>query len=339
MRVACFSTQPHDQQFLVTAAQSETLEWTFFETRLDLHTASLAAGHQAVCCSVNDELSRDTLTRIYQLGVRSVAMRCSGFNNLDLQSCATLGIRVARVPTYSPHAVAEHTIGLLLSLNRRLHKAFNRVREGNFALHGLLGFELHQKTVGVVGTGKIGRVVVDILQGFGCRVVAHDLNPSRDDIEYLPLSQLLEVSRIVTLHCPLTPQSHHMINRETLDRMPRGTILVNTSRAGLVDTGAVIDALKSGHLEGLAIDVYEEEGDLFFQDLSNRVIQSDTLARLQTFPNVVMTGHQAVFTQEALSAIAATTVENLVKFAENRRCQNEITLEAAHPEAALESNV
>ena len=314
MKVPCFSAQPYDKEFLLAASRDTTIEWEFLEANLDHSTARLAYGAKALCVFVNDRLEADTLRELYQHGLRGIALRCAGFNNVDIPVCQELGIQVARVPAYSPHAVAEHTLALLLTLNRRLHKAYNRVREGNFALGGLMGFDLHGKTVGVIGTGKIGSLVVDILLGFGCRVLAYDPYPSRTDIEYVELESLLAQSKVVTLHLPLTPDSHHMINAKALTLMPAGSILVNTSRGGLVDTVAVIETLKSGHLGGLALDVYEEEGDLFFRDLSAHVIQDDVFTRLTSFPNVLISGHQAFFTQEALEAIAQTTVANLLDF-------------------------
>ena len=328
MKVACFSTQVYDREFLLRASEDTPLEWTFFEAKLNPKTAALADKHQAVCCFVNDVLDAETLGILSGLGVASVALRCAGFNNVDLQRCSELHIRVGRVPAYSPHAVAEHTVALLLTLNRRLHKAYNRVREGNFSLEGLLGFDLRGKTVGVVGTGRIGQVVLEIFGGFGCRVLAYDPYPSVDGVEYVELDRLLAESRIVTLHCPLTPETHHLIDEQALERMQAGAILVNTSRGGLVDTRAVIGALKSGHLGGLALDVYEEEGDLFFQDLSDKVITDDVFARLTTFPNVVISGHQAFFTQEALNAISGTTVQNLLDFGAGRENPNELTLKS-----------
>ena len=318
MKVPCFSAHPYDKEFLLAASTGSELEWEFLETSLDRTTARLAYGARAVCIFVNDHLDSDTLRDLHEHGLQGIALRCAGFNNVDIPTCQELGIRVARVPAYSPHAVAEHTIALLLTLNRRLHKAYNRVREGNFALGGLMGFDLHGKTVGVVGTGKIGSLVVDILLGFGCRVIAYDPYPSRTDIEYVGLESLLTQSKVVTLHLPLTPDSHHMIDKQALALMPSGSVLVNTSRGGLVDTVAVIEALKSGHLGGLALDVYEEEGDLFFRDLSAQVIQDDVFTRLTSFPNVLISGHQAFFTQEALEAIAETTVTNLLDISAQR---------------------
>ena len=322
MKVPCFSAQPYDKEFLLAASEGTELEWEFLEAGLDKTTAKLAHGARALCIFVNDSLEAETVRELHRHGLRGVALRCAGFNNVDLGVCQELGIQVARVPAYSPHAVAEHTLALLLTLNRRLHKAYNRVREGNFALSGLMGFDLHGKTMGVVGTGKIGSIVVDILLGFGCRVVAYDPYPTRSDIEYLEFEPLLRQSKVVTLHLPLTPDSHHMINAEALALMPAGSVLINTSRGGLVDTVAVIEALKSRHLGGVAIDVYEEEGDLFFRDLSEKVIQDDVFTRLSSFPNVLISGHQAFFTQEALEAIAETTVANLLDLEAGRDLGN-----------------
>ena len=318
MRVPVFSAQSYDREFLEPAAAGSGLEWEFLEATLHHGTARLAAGYPCVCVFVNDLLERETLEALHQDGLRGIALRCAGFNNVDLPTCARRGIRVARVPAYSPHAVAEHTVALLLTLNRRLHKTYNRVREGNFALSGLMGFDLHGKTVGVVGTGKIGRLVIDILKGFGCQVLAHDPFPSRDDVDYVDLDTLLRSSRVVTLHLPLTPDSHHMISARALEMMPRGAVLINTSRGGLIDSKAVVESLKSGHLGGLAIDVYEEEGDLFFRDLSSTVILDDVFARLASFPNVLISGHQGFFTVEALQAIAETTVRNALDLLSDR---------------------
>jgi D-lactate dehydrogenase len=330
MNIPVFSAQPYDRHFLTEAAGGTELAWEFLEATLDRSTARLASGCETLCAFVNDRLEAEVLQELHSQGLRGIALRCAGFNNVDLEACRELGIRVARVPAYSPHAVAEHTVALLLTLNRKLHKAYNRVREGNFSLSGLMGFDLHGKTVGVVGTGKIGRLVIDIFRGFGCRILAHDPYPAQADIEYTDLPTLLRESKVVTLHLPLTPDSYHIIGREALQTMPPGAILVNTSRGALVDSKAVIDALKSGHLGGLAIDVYEEEGDLFFRDLSHTVIQDDVFARLASFSNVLISGHQAFFTEEALRAIAETTVRNLEDLRHGRPLEDrEVPLSAA----------
>lgn len=321
MIVAAFSVKPYDQQFLEAAAAAAggPIDWRWYGEPLRADTARLAEGAAAVCCFVNDTLDAACIETLAGLGVNLICLRCAGFNQVDLQATEAHGIPVVRVPEYSPHAVAEHTLGLVLMLNRRLHKAYNRVREGNFALDGLLGFDLHGRTAGVVGTGKIGRCVAEILLGFGCRVLAHDLHADNQlvsrGVEYLPLEQLLEQSRIVTLHCPLLPATHHLINAERIERMQEGVMLINTSRGGLVDTQAVIDGLKQGRIGSLGLDVYEEEADLFFDDKSGTVIQDDLFMRLLTFPNVVVTAHQAFFTADALEAIANQTVRNLRHFA------------------------
>jgi D-lactate dehydrogenase len=318
MRVAAFSIQPYDRESLLAASAGLPLEWTWLEPRLDARTARLAQGATAVNCFVNDDLGAAALEPLAAAGVRLVTLRCAGFNQVDLAAAARLGLAVTRVPEYSPHAVAEHTVGLMLMLDRRLHKAYNRVREGNFALDGLLGFDLHGRTVGVVGTGRIGRCVAEILLGFGCRVLAHDPHPPAALVDrgvaFVPLDELFAAADVVTLHCPLTPASHHMIDARALELMKPGVMLVNTSRGGLVDTRAVIRGLKSGRIGHLGLDVYEEEADLFFTDHSNSIIHDDTFTRLLTFPNVVVTAHQAFFTKNALDAIAAQTVRNLVHF-------------------------
>ena len=318
MRVAVFSVKPYDRGSLTAASAGLPIEWDWFEPRLDRHTARLAEGATAINCFVNDQLDAATLDILAHQGVKLITLRCAGFNQVDLAAAARLALPVVRVPEYSPHAVAEHAIGLVLTLDRRLHKAYNRVREGNFSLEGLLGFDLFGRTVGVVGTGRIGRCVAEILLGFGCRVLAFDPTPepelTRRGVSYAPLDELLAASDILTLHCPLNPTTRHMIDAAALARMKRGAMLINTSRGGLIDTPAVIEALKSGQLGHLGLDVYEEEADLFFDDHSNSIIHDDVFTRLLTFPNVVITAHQAFFTQNALDAIAAQTVRNLVHF-------------------------
>ncbi|TVQ50609.1 MAG: 2-hydroxyacid dehydrogenase [Phycisphaerales bacterium] len=315
MRVAVFSAKSYDRQFLEAANAEHGHELRFFEPRLSTETAPLAGGFDAVCVFVNDVLKRATLVILREGGTRLIALRCSGFNNVDLEAADELDMKVVRVPAYSPHAVAEHTLALILGLNRRITRASARVHEGNFSLEGLLGFDLHGRTVGVVGTGRIGQVVVQILRGFGCRLLGHDVTESdacmRLGLEYVPLEQLFRESDIVTLHCPLTPETYRIINADALMQMQRGTMLINTSRGALVDTRAVIDALKTGRLGYLGIDVYEEEADLFFEDLSDQVLQDDVFARLLTFPNVLITGHQAFFTEDALRNIASTTLHNI----------------------------
>lgn len=327
MRVAVFSTKPYDRAFFSDENARHGHDLTFFEPRLAAETAILAAGHDAVCAFVNDRLDADVLDALAQGGTRSIALRCAGFNNVDLEAAGRLGMSVVRVPAYSPYAVAEHTLALILGLNRKIPRAHARVREGDFSLDGLLGFDLHGRTVGIVGTGQIGAVVARILTGFGCRLLAFDpvRNPECEGlgVSYVALPELLAAD-IVTLHCPLLPQTRHLIDAEALALMRRGAMLINTSRGALLDTPAVIEALKSGHLGYLGLDVYEEEAALFFEDLSGQVLQDDVFARLLTFPNVLITGHQAFFTHEALTAIAATTLTNLDDLAAGRPCPNAI---------------
>jgi D-lactate dehydrogenase len=328
MKTAVFSTKSYDQRFLRSAAQECGHDLTFFEPRLSDQTSVLANGFPAVCAFVNDQLHQGVLAQLASGGTRLIALRCAGFNNVDLQAAAELGIKVVRVPAYSPHAVAEHTVGLMLALNRHLHKAYNRVRDGNFSLERLLGFDLNGQTVGIVGTGQIGSVVARILHGFGCRILLHDVienEACRAYGQYAPLPQLLSQSDILTLHCPLVPQTHHLIDRRALDQMRTGVMLINTSRGALIDTQAVIAALKSGKIGYLGLDVYEEESDLFFEDLSGQVIQDDVFSRLLTFPNVIITGHQAFFTRNALEAIARVTMENITAFERGDELKNEVT--------------
>jgi len=322
MRVALFSSKRYDRQSFEAAGARG---FSYIEAHLGPETVAAAAGHEAVCVFVNDRLDAAVLERLQQLGVRLVLLRCAGFNNVDLKAAQQLGLTVARVPEYSPHAVAEHTLALLLTLVRKTHRAAARVREGNFELDGLLGFDLHGKTVGVVGTGRIGRCVLRIFQGLGCEVLAHDPFPHPEvTAPYVPLDELLARSRVLLLQCPLNADTHHLINAERLARMPRGAILVNTSRGAVIDTQAVIRALKSGRLGGLAIDVYEEEADLFFADHSGDILTDDVFARLLTFPNVLVSAHQAFFTEEALAGIATTTLANLQAFAETGRALHEV---------------
>jgi D-lactate dehydrogenase len=322
MRVAVFSSKHYVQEYFQQANRTAKHELVFFESRLTDLTTPLAEGFPAICTFVNDFLDAKVLLSLARQGTKLIALRCAGFNQIDLQSAAQLGLTVARVPAYSPHAVAEHAIALLLALCRHLHRAYNRVREGNFALDGLLGMELHGRTAGVVGTGKIGAIVAKILAGFGCKLLGFDVvqNPevASAGLEYVTLDELFSRSDIISLHCPLMPATHHLIDDESLARMKRGVILINTSRGPLIDTKAAIRALKSGKLGALGLDVYEEEADLFFEDLSNRVIQDDVFSRMLTFPNVIITGHQAFFTETALAAIAEDTLANITAFEENR---------------------
>ncbi|HRH75781.1 MAG TPA: 2-hydroxyacid dehydrogenase [Cellvibrionaceae bacterium] len=313
MRVCVFSSKPYDEAYLRPALAAEC-ELLFLPVHLNSNTVALAEGATGICCFVNDELSAPVLTELKSRGVQFILLRCAGFNQVDIIAAKQLGLQIARVPDYSPYAVAEHAMALILGLNRNIHRAHNRVREGDYSLQGLMGFDLHGKTIGIVGAGKIGQAFAAIVRGFGCNLLicdpAADL-ASCDWARWVDFDSLMQQSQIVSLHCPLTPQTRHLINERTLALMPKGAMLINTSRGALVDTQAVIDALKSGHLGYLGLDVYEEEGDLFFEDLSNQVIQDDVFARLTTFPNVLITAHQAFFTHEALSRIAEVTVLNL----------------------------
>jgi D-lactate dehydrogenase len=327
MKVAVFSTKSYDREFL-ESANGGRHELHFFQPHLDLETVPLAAGFEGVCAFVNDTLSAPVLERLAGSGTRVLALRCAGFNNVDLAAGARLGLVIARVPAYSPYAVAEHTLALILALNRKLHRAYNRVREGNFALEGLLGFDLHGRTAGLVGTGKIGAIVARILHGFGCEVIAFDPFPDEQcragGVRFVSLEELLSRADIVTLHCPLTPANHHLIDAAAIRRMKPGTMLINTSRGGLIDTPAVIDGLKAGTIGYLGLDVYEEEGEMFYEDLSDTILRDDIFSRLLTFPNVMITGHQAFFTREALENIAATTISNLSEVEATGACLNAV---------------
>jgi D-lactate dehydrogenase len=319
MRVAVFSSKPYDEKYLGAAAQHAGHDLDFFEAKLCCDQAPLAAGYEAVCPFVHDELDEKVLRGLAEGGTRLVALRAAGFNNVNLEVAREVGIRVARVPAYSPHAVAEHAVALILGLNRRTHRSYNRVREGNFALDGLLGFDLNGRCVGVVGTGRIGTVFARIMAGFGCRLMAYDPYPNDEmrglGARYVDLPELFAESDIIALHAPLTSETHHLVDREMLTRVKPGVMIVNTSRGGLIDTEAAIEALKDGRVGYLGLDVYEEEDAIgFFEDLSQNIIQDDTFARLLTFPNVLITAHQAFFTEEALANIAETTMANLTAF-------------------------
>jgi len=319
--VAVFDTKPYDREYLGKASSNGGgLNLRYQEFRLEPATASAAVGAQAVCIFVNDNAHRPVLEQLAKSGVRMIALRCAGFNNVDLKAAKELGIAVTRVPAYSPYAVAEHTLALILTLNRKTHRAFVRVRELNFSLSGLVGFDLHGKTAGIIGTGKTGRIVAGILKGFGMKVLAFDPYPNEAwakeaGVEYVDLDFLAAQSDIVSLHAPLTPQTDRIINEEFLAKMKPEAMLVNVSRGRLVHTAAVIAALKEGRLGGVALDVYEEEEGVFFEDLSGQVLEDDELARLLTFPNVLITAHQAFLTSEALSEISRVTTENLRRFA------------------------
>ena len=314
MKVAIFSTKNYDRRFLEVANVNHSHELFFLEPLLNQNTASLASGFPAVCMFVNDQADAAILDTLASNGTRLIALRCAGFNNVDLARAVELGMTIVRVPAYSPYAVAEHAVALLLTLNRKIHRSYNRTREGNFSLEGLMGFDLYGRTVGVVGTGKIGLIFAQIMKGFGCQLLGYDLYPHPNFVElggkYVELPELLNSADIISLHCPLTPESHYLVDQRAISQMKPGVFLINTSRGALIDAKAAIQGLKSKKIGALGLDVYEQEADLFFEDLSEQIIQDDVFERLLTFPNVIITGHQAFLTQEALQHIAETTLSN-----------------------------
>ncbi|QJD93368.1 2-hydroxyacid dehydrogenase [Duganella dendranthematis] len=328
MKTAVFSARRYDKTMLARANVAAAHELRFLEDRLTAASAPLAAGCEAVCVFVNDNVDADVLAILSQLGVRLVATRSTGYNQIDAAAAERLGIAVVRVTDYSPYSVAEFAVGLLLAVNRKIARASWRTREGNFDLDGLMGFDLHGKTVGVIGTGKIGTIFARILSGFGCTLLGHDRYPSAAfealGGRYVSVDELLAGSDVVSLHCPLTEETRHIVNAASLARAKRGSILVNTSRGGLVDTEAATEALKTGQLGGLAIDVYEQEANLFFQDLSSTIICDDVIQRLVSFPNVIVTGHQAFFTEEAIGQIMQTTIDSISAFERGEELVNRI---------------
>ncbi len=319
MKITMFSSQCYDKKYFLDANQNFGYQLTFHEARLEPATVELARGADAVCAFVNDDIGEVTIEALKAIDVPIIALRCAGYNNVDLRVADKLGIHVVRVPSYSPYAVAEHTVALMLSLNRKIHRAYSRVRDGNFSLQGLTGFDMHGKIVGVIGTGRIGSIVLNILKGFGCKLFAFDTQPDEAlkniGVKYLPMSELLQQVDIISFHCPLTPETFHLINDDSLEMMKDGVMIINTSRGAIVDAGSTIEGLKSGKIGYLGLDVYEQEGDLFFHDLSDTIIRDDVFERLLTFPNVLITGHQGFFTEEALVNIAVTTLENLSRYA------------------------
>jgi len=321
MKIAVFSSKSYDRQFLSEANKKYGHELVFFEPHLNSQTGQLAANFQTVCVFVNDILDRETLTSVAAQGVKLIALRCAGFNNVDLAAAKEFGLTVVRVPAYSPHGVAEHAVTLMLALNRKICRAYNRIHDGNFSIEGLLGFELFGKTFGVMGTGKIGFILSRIMQGFGCEILAYDVRVNPDcqalGVEYVSKERLYAESDIISLHLPLLKETHHIIDQQALAQMKNGVMLINTSRGGLIDSSCLIDGLKSGKIGYLGLDVYEEEESLFFEDLSGQVLQDDVLARLLSFPNVLITSHQAFFTITALENIADTTLSNVRAFEQN----------------------
>lgn len=332
MKVAVFNTKSYDRQFLSEAAKNTEVELDFFKVQLSEETYKIAEGYEALCVFVNDRLHRDMLKELAANGTKLIALRCSGFNNVDLKAAAEFGIKIARVPAYSPQGVAEHAVALMLALNRKIYRAHNRIRENNFSLEGLLGFEISGLNVGVVGTGAIGRVLIKIMLGFGARVLAYDPFPNNECVrmgaEYVELEELFKRSDIISLHTPLLKETYHLVNADTIELMKTGVMLINTSRGALIDARAVIDGLKSGKIGYLGLDVYEEEEKLFFEDLSGEVLKDDVFARLTTFPNVMLTAHQAFFTKNALSVIAQTTINNIIDYAKGElKASNEVVFQ------------
>ena len=330
MKVAVFSTKSYDRTYFDKFNTTAEHQLTYFEAALNEHTIGLCVGFEAICVFVNDQLNRHNIETLAANGVRLIALRCAGFNNVDLAAAAEYGIKVLRVPAYSPEAIAEHAAALILTLNRNTHKAYNRVREGNFSLERLIGFNLHDKTVGVIGTGRVGAAFCRIMQGFGCKLLAYDVHESAEllaqGVIYKPLDEVLAESDIVSLHCPLTPDTHHLIDKARLAKMKSGVMLINTSRGAVINTPDVIEALKAGTLGYLGIDVYEQEEHLFFKDLSGSIIHDDLILRLISFPNVLITSHQGFLTEEALNQIAEVTLNNISAFAEGGVLLNEIKL-------------
>jgi len=323
MNIAFFDTKPYDRESF-EKYEGQGMHLRFFETRLTTDTVDLAAGNDVACVFVNDVVNAEVIDKLCRGGVKLLALRCAGYNNVDL-TYAFGRLHVVHVPAYSPYAVAEHTMALLLTSIRRIHKAYNRTRDFNFSLSGLTGFDLHGKTVGVVGTGKIGRIFIDICRGFGMKVLAYDRFPAADSgIDYVSLEELFAQSDIISFHCPLTAETHHMVNAQTIKMMKKGVVLVNTSRGALIDAEALLEGIKERRIGAACLDVYEEESDIFFQDFSGHIVSDDTLARLITMPNVIVTSHQAFLTNEALGNIAETTMNNISSFFETGSCRNEL---------------
>ncbi|MBQ8181483.1 MAG: 2-hydroxyacid dehydrogenase [Ruminococcus sp.] len=324
MKVAFFDTKNYDITSFEPYAKEKEIKLKFYETKLNEDTVDLAKGCFAVCAFVNDVINAEVIDRLCDLGVKLIAMRCAGYNNVDI-NYAKGKIDIVRVPAYSPYAVAEHAMALLLTSVRRVHRAYIRTKDFNFSLNGLTGFDLHGKTVGVVGTGKIGRVFIDICRGFGMNVIAYDKFPAKDsDINYVELDELFSRSDVISFHCPLTEDTYHMVSSETIWQLKKGVVIINTSRGALIDAEALLEGIKARHIGAACLDVYEEEGDFFFEDLSGHIISDDILARLISMPNVIVTSHQAFLTNEALENIAQTTVDNIITYSKGEKSGNEI---------------
>jgi D-lactate dehydrogenase len=324
MRVAFFSTQKYDRDFFLKENDRFNFDLVFFEVHLKQETLELTKGYEAICVFVNDKIDQSMLKELHKNGTRLIALRCAGFNNIDIKAAQEIGIKILRVPAYSPYAVAEHTLALILTLNRKIHKSYNRVRESNFSLDGLLGFDLYGKKAGIIGTGKIGKLVAKILSGFGCEVLLYDPFPDShiEHGKYYDLKTLLNDSDIISIHCPLNDKTKHLINKESIALMKEGVMIINTSRGAIINTKDVIKGLKSCKIGYLGLDVYEEEEELFFEDRSETIVQDDVLMRLISFPNVIVTAHQAFFTQNAMRNIAVTTLKNIKDFEENKELNN-----------------
>ena len=330
LKIAFFDAKEYDKQSFIVANTDNEFEITYLETRLTEDTCKLAEGYDVVCVFVNDDVNRAVIDKLYKSGIKLIALRCAGYNNVDIEA-AYGKIHIVRVPAYSPYAVAEHAMALLLTSIRRIHKAYIRTKDFNFSLNGLTGFDLHGKTVGVIGTGKIGRVFVDICRGFGMKVIAYDKYPASDaGIEYVELDELWEKSDIISFHCPLTDENRHMVNADSISKMKKGVVLINTSRGALIDADALVDGIKARRIGAACLDVYEEESNVFFHDYSNHIVNDDTLARLISMPNVIVTSHQAFLTNEALANIADTTLENVREFFKKDTCTNEVCYKCAN---------
>jgi D-lactate dehydrogenase len=329
MKIAVFSTKNYDQKFFEKHAREEEYHFSFFETALYKDTANLTLDFDAVCVFVNDNVDSDTIKLLSENGIQLIALRCAGYNNVDIESAKAHHIKVVRVPAYSPEAVAEHAMALILTLNRKTHKAYNRVREGNFSLKNLIGFNLHGKTVGIIGTGKIGETFCKVIKGFGCKIIAFDISESEELIElgvtYLPIEEVFKQADILSLHCPLNKHTKHIVNKKSIELMKNNVMIINTSRGALINTVDVIDGLSDKKIGYLGIDVYEQEENLFYEDLSERIIQDDLILRLNGFPNVLITSHQAYFTSEAMDEITTTTLKNIDAFHKNKELENEVT--------------
>lgn len=326
MKIAFFDSKPYDISSFEKVLEGKDLTVKFYETKLNADTAQLAKGAQCVCAFVNDTLDSETIEKLYEYGVKLIAMRCAGYNNVDLDFCKGK-IPVVRVPAYSPYSVAEHAIALLLTSIRRIHKAYIRTKDFNFSLNGLTGFDLHGKTVGVVGTGKIGRCFIDICKGFGMKVLCYDKFPANDSgLNYVSLDEIWEKCDVISFHCPLTDETHHILDKEVVGKLKKGVAIINTSRGALIDAEALLEGIKTRKIGAACLDVYEEESDLFFRDVSGHILEDDTLARLISMPNVILTSHQAFLTEEALEGIATTTVNNIITFFETGKCENEVCI-------------